>query len=117
MVRHSLCRPSRLVNPNRRITVRCIRGDIEARTRVRRLEPKALPRVVVAEKAISPTDALARRSSAICVPCRTQVNTVVQTDCWRVDCIASPAVGDSLAAYLAEFKLCRAELNRIDGVV
>jgi hypothetical protein len=106
-----------LVNPNRRIAVRCIRGDIEACTRVRRLEPKALPRAVVAEKAVSPTNGLARLSSAICVPCRTQVNTIVQIDCWRVDYIASPAVGDSLAAYLAEFKLCRAELGRVDGVV
>jgi hypothetical protein len=117
MVRYGLRRPSGLVNPTRRIADRCIRGDIEARTRVRRLEPKALPWVVIAEKAVSPTDRLAGRSSAVCVPRRAQVNTVVQTDCWRVDYIASPTVGDGLAAYLAEYKLCRAELGGVDGVV
>jgi hypothetical protein len=106
-----------LVDPNRRIAVRRIRGDIEARTRVRRLVPKALPREAVAEKAVSPADVLARWSSAICVPRRAQVNTLVQADCWCVDCISIPAVGDGLAAYLAEFKVCGAELGGVDGVV
>jgi hypothetical protein len=81
------------------------------------LEPKALPRVVVAEKAISPADGLARRRSVICVPRRAQVNTLVQADCWRADCVAIPAVDDGLAAYLAEFKVCRAEPGGVDGVV
>jgi hypothetical protein len=108
-----------LVDPNRRIADRCSRGDIEARTRVRRLGPKALPRVGVDIKAVSPTHGLARRSSAICVPGRAQVNTLVQADCWRANYIGIriSAAGDSLATYLAEFKVCRAELGGVDGVV
>ena len=105
-----------MVDPDRSIAVRPIRGDIEARTRVRRLVPIALSRVVVAEKAVSPADGLARRSSAIFVPRRAQVNTLVQADCWRADWIGI-AAGDGLAAYLAEFKVCRAELGGVDGVV
>jgi hypothetical protein len=106
-----------LVDPNRRIAVRYIRRDSEARTRVRRLEPKAHPRVVVAEKAVSPADGLARRSPTICVPRRAQVNTLVQADCWHVDCIASPGTGDGLTAYLAELKVCRTEPGGVDGVI
>jgi hypothetical protein len=108
---------SRLVDPNRRIADGSVWLHSEAKARVRGLEAKTPARAVVAEKAVSPADGLASRSATICVPGRAEVNTLVQANCWYVDCVAGSGVDDGLTAYLAEVEVCRAELGGIDGVV